>query len=106
MSIVAILSTTVLPLDGVYEVQTIPSDDLNITNIPHYINHPATKEIVERLGAVPAQSRLFPGLNVGESALAFAIAQGKSSRATLGFTNPHQDVSMSDLTVRRITRLS
>jgi len=103
---VAVLSTTVLPLDGVYRVETLPPGEVpDITGVPHYIGHPDTKAIVEGLGAVPAPSKLFPGLTVGEQAICFPIAQGKSTRAVEGFTTPHQNVDLSDLQVRVITRL-
>ena len=51
MNIVAVLSTTILPLDGkeVYRAQ----EALDIKGVPHYIGHPATKEIVEGMGANP-----------------------------------------------------
>ena len=45
-NIKAVLSTTILPLDGNYSVKTIK--DIDITGVPHYIGHPATKEIVEK----------------------------------------------------------
>ncbi len=136
MKIVAILSTTVLPLDGVYKVKTTdttvlcsscqgegnwyPSineveicpvcggegfETVDLSGIPHYIGHPATKNIVEKLGAIPAPSRLFTGLKPGEQALAFAIKQGRSNRTKDGFSNPHQDVGIEDLSVRVITRI-
>jgi hypothetical protein len=103
--IVAVLSTTVLPLDGVYDVTTVGPASVDIAGVPHYIGHPATKEIVEKLGAVPAETKLFPGLQPGEVAVSFSIAQGKSTRATEGFTTPHQDVAVADLTCRVISRL-
>ena len=102
---VAVLSTTVLPLDGTYEVVTIDPERVDITGVPHYIGHPATKEIVEKLGAVQAESKLFPGLEPGEMAVCFSIAQGKSTRAKDGFTSPHQDVGKADLICRVIRRL-
>lgn len=105
MKPVAVLSTTVLPVDGVYEVCTVDPASVDIVGVPHYIGHPATKAIVESLGAVPAQSNLFPGLNPGEMAVCFAIAQGKSTRRENGFTTPHQDVSLNDLTCRVIRRV-
>jgi hypothetical protein len=106
MKPVAVLSTTVLSVDGVYRVQTLPAGEIpDLTGVPHYIGHPATKEIVESLGAVPAPSKLFGGLAVGEQAICFPIAQGKSTRAVDGFTSPHQNVSLDDLQVRVITRL-
>ena len=104
MKIVAILSTTVLPLDGTYKVATL-TEVPNISGVSHYIGHPDTKAIVEELGAVPAPSKLFLGLQVGESALTFAIAQGKSKRATEGVTTPNQAVTIEDLSIRVVTRV-
>lgn len=101
--LVGILSTTVLPLDGTYRVETL-NQSPSIKGVPHYIGHPSTKEIVESLGAVPAESKLFPGLSVGEQAICFPIQQGVSSRASMGKT-VDQEVDMSMLTVRLITRL-
>jgi len=131
----AVLSTTVLPLDGTYQVKTfiltearcwscqgegnwypsasevIPcprcngTGSFNLSGVPHYIGHPDTKAIVEKFGAVQAPTKLFTGLEVGEIAICFPIQQGKSNRATDGFSSPHQDVSLLDLQVRIITRL-
>ena len=100
----AVLSTTVLPLDGVYKVENV-QEIPNLTGVPHYIGHPDTKSIVEGLGAVPAPTKLFAGLQPGEKAVCFPIQQGKSTRAVDGFTSPHQNVSMDDLQVRVITRI-
>jgi hypothetical protein len=102
---VAALSTTVCPIDGTYEVKTIEKNEsVNLTDVPHYIGHPDTKAIVELLGAVPAPTKLFTGLEVGQSAICFAIKQGRSTRTTEGFTI-HQAVESEDLDVRRITRV-
>lgn len=100
----AILSTTVLPLDGVYKVETL-SGCPDIKGVPHYVGHPDTKQLIEEFGAVQAASKLFPGLMPGEQAICFPIQQGKSSRANDGFSSPHQKVSMGDLDVRVITRI-
>jgi len=106
MKPVAVLSTTVLPVDGVYRVHTLPPGEIpDLSGVPHYIGHPDTKAIVEGLGAVPAPTKLFSGLQVGEQAICFPIAQGKSTRAVDGFTSPHQNVDLSDLQIRVITRL-
>lgn len=102
---VAVLSTTVLPVDGVYEVRTVDPGTVDIKGVPHYIGHPATRQVVEEMGAVPASSNLFPGLEPGQTAVCFAIAQGKSTRREQGFTSPHQDVTLDDLTCRVIRRL-
>lgn len=106
MKPVAVLSTTVIPIDGVYEIRTVEPDAVDIEGVPHYIGHPSTRQIVEGMGAVPAPSNLFPGLEPGEYAVCFAISQGKSKRRELGFTVPHQDVALEDLTCRIIRRLS
>lgn len=104
--IVAVLSTTVLPVDGTYQVETLPAGQLpEIKGVPHYIGHPDTRTIVEDLGAVPAPTKLFAGLQPGEQAVCFPIQQGKSTRAVDGFTSPHQNVDINDLSVRVITRL-
>jgi hypothetical protein len=103
--IVAVLSTTVLPVDGIYEVETVDPEQVNIEGVPHYIGHPATKEIVEKLGAVQAETKLFSGLEPGEVAVCFSIAQGKSTRAKDGFTSPHQAVTTGDLVCRVIRRM-
>ena len=64
---VAVLSTTVLPLDGVYSVQTLAAGNIpDLAGVPHYIGHPDTKVIVESLGAVQAPSKLFAGLQPGD----------------------------------------
>ncbi|MED4914319.1 hypothetical protein [Parageobacillus thermoglucosidasius] len=108
--IVAVLSTTVLPVDGTYSVTTLQGEQKErvlsaLKGVPHYIGHPATKEIVESFGAVPAPSKLFEGLQGGEFAVCFSIKQGRSNRKDDGFTSPHQDVTLDDLDVRLIHRL-
>ena len=100
----AVLSTTVLPLDGTYKVATLASCP-ELSGIPHYIGHPDTKAIVESLGAVQAPTKLFSWLQHGERAICFPIQQGRSSRAIDGFTSPHQAVKLKDLQVRVITRI-
>jgi len=105
MKIKAILSTTVLPIDGTYKVETTEFKTELFAGIQHFIGHPDTKEIVESFGAVQAESKLFEGLQVGESAVCVPIQQGKSTRAEQGFTTPHQNVTTDILSVRIITRL-
>lgn len=106
--LVAVLSTTFLPLDGNYAVTTLDkaSVDPYLIDVPHYLGHPDTAKIAEEMGAVKAQSNLFQGLKAGESALCMSIAQGKSTRAKDGFTSPHQNVMRDDLQLRIITRLA
>ena len=104
----AILSTTILPVDGVYDITTLSGTDRekvlqNLQGVQHYIGHPATKGIVEKLGAIPAESKLFAGLEAGETAIALSIRQGVSSRKDIGHT-VHQEVSIEDLDVRIIKK--
>lgn len=107
----AILSTTILPLDGTYKVWTLRGKArtevlCSLKGVPHYVGHPDTKTIVEAFGAVPAPTKLFAGLQVGERVVCFPIKQGLSSRALEGFTNPHQAIEeIGTLDVRVITRL-
>ena len=111
--LVAILSTTIISEDGFYEVRTLTEKekegilhgDGTISGISHYIGHPATKGIIESAGALKADTNLFPGLKVGECALAFPIKQGRSSRAVTGSTSPHQDLSADDLDAKLIRRI-
>jgi len=124
-SIVAITSTTILPLDGLYEVSRVDingslsghgpaetRDSLNnpsvpvmalISGTPHYIGHPATKAIVEGMGAVPSSTKLFSGLNPGEAMLCCAIKQGMSDRSQ-GGTAVNQEVTPDMLDWRLVVR--
>jgi len=103
---IAILSTTIIPLDGCYEINSINISEIpDLTGISHYIGHPTTKEIVESFGAVKAPTNLFKGLEkAGEYALCFSIKQGMSTRKEEGFTTPHQNVDLSMLDVRVLKR--
>ncbi len=107
----AILSTTVLPIDGTYNVRTVQGAErdsiLNclISGVPHYIGHPDTKAIVEALGATQASTKLFAGLEVGEQAVCFPIKQGQSSRVAEGFTVHQAIAEIETLDVRVISRL-
>jgi hypothetical protein len=104
MKPVAVLSTTVLPVDGLYRVTTVPFGSVDIVGVPHYIGHPDTKAIVEELGAVQSTEKLFMGCSVNETVICFPIQQGKSTRAVDGFTT-HQSVDTTDLAVRVLTRV-
>ena len=99
----AILSTTVLPIDGTYTVTTL-SDTPIMRDIPHYVGHPDTKKIIEELGAVQSDSKLFTGLKPGESAISCSIKQGMSNRVIDGFCMAHQTVTIDMLEFRLIAR--
>jgi hypothetical protein len=102
--IVAVLTTTVCPIDGTYRVETLATRPNSLAGVPHYVGHPATKAIVEAMGAVKAPSNLFGGLAVGETALVVSIKQGRSTRAQTGFT-VDQEVTLEDLDFRALTRI-
>ena len=104
MNIVAITSTTILPLDGTYEVKRLMQCP-DIAGVPHFVGHPATKEIVEKYGSVQEDTKLFNGLQVGESQVCFAIKQGQSDRSQ-GGTAVNQEVSEEMIDIRLVTRLS
>lgn len=111
MKFVAILSTTILPIDGVYEVYTAKGKErqdilARLAGIVHYIGHPDTKSLVEALGAIPSESKLFSGLKEGESAICFPIKQGLSTRKELGFTVDQAISEIETLDVRVIRRLA
>lgn len=105
LDVVAILTTTVLPVDGVYKVETLDGIPAISRGVPHFVGHPATAGIIESLfGAVKASSNLFSGLLPGEAALVVSIKQGRSSRSSIGKT-VDQDVSVEDLSFRVLTRI-
>lgn len=110
INVVAILSTTVVPIDGTYAITTLTGVQRalvlqNVENVLHYIGHPDTRTLVEALGSTKAASNLFTGLQVGESCLCLPIKQGMSSRAALGYSTLHQAIADLDgLDVRILTR--
>ncbi len=104
MKYTALLSTTILPKDGLYEILTLEYIP-EIKDVPHYIGHPSTKEIVEELGAIPAPTKMFTGLDIQERVIACSIKPGRSSRPLEGKT-VDQDVTLEDLQFRLIIRLA
>jgi len=122
---VAVLTTTVLPLDGTYEVRTLdiwgtpdgqlervdqergysqPVDpDPFFLGVPHYVGHPSTAKIVEGWGAVKADSPLFSGLQPGEVAVVVSLRRsnrGENNRRTID-----QEVSPVNLMFRIVKRI-
>jgi len=101
----AILSTTVLPLDGTYTVTTLDDvAEMNLDGIPHFVGHPSTKAILDSLGAVHTPG-LFSGILPGENCLAVSIKQGMSTRGSEGKT-VDQHITRDMLSFRLITRAS
>ena len=102
--IVAILSTSVMPKDGLYSIQTIPRTAVHIEGVPHYIGHPCTKKIIEEMGAVQANNRSFRGLRIGEEALCVPIRHDRNKREHR-YTRANQEVTVEDLCFRVLKRL-
>jgi len=102
--IVAVLTTTVCPIDGTYRVETLATRPDSLAGVPHYVGHPATRALVEAMGAIKAPSNLFGGLAVGETALVVSIKQGRSTRVAQGVT-VDQEVTLDDLDFRTLTRV-
>lgn len=104
--IIAILSTSVMPKDGVYKIETVSRHKLTLDSIPHYIGHPCTKKIVESLGAIKAVHSNFKGLRVGESAICCPIRHNKENHRKHRYTRANQFVGVDDLLFRVLTRIS
>ena len=99
--IVAVLSSTVLT-DGVYSCEIVPFPS-SLTGIPHYVGHPATKGLIEALGAVSASTKLFAGLAVGESYIAVPLARNERVE---GWTKDTAVTDVSQLQAKLVTRLA
>lgn len=111
MTFTAILSTTVLPLDGTYRVTTLTDVArsaalASLAGVPHYVGHPDTKSLLEALGAAQAPSKLFPGQQIGDVVLCVPIRQGMSSRAAEGFTVHQAVAELETLDVKTVERLA
>ena len=102
---VAVLSSTVLT-DGTFECKEVsfPSAE-ELAGVPHYVGHPATKGLLEALGAIAAPSKLFGGLAVGESYLAVPLATSPRAEGE-AWTRDVAISSVSELKAKRVTRLS
>ncbi len=110
ITVVAILSTAVMPIDGTYRIVTLKDQARsivlnNLDGIAHYIGHPDTRALVEALGSFKASTNLFGGLEVGESVICFPIKQGQSTRATEGYTAHQAIADLNNLDVRVLTRI-
>lgn len=97
----AILSSTVLT-DGTFQCETVPFPK-DLTGTPHYVGHPATKALIEALGATPAPEKLFRGLEVGQSYLAVPLANNPRAE---GYTADTAVNDVSQLTAKKVTRIA
>ncbi|MEK7611391.1 MAG: hypothetical protein AAB486_03415 [Patescibacteria group bacterium] len=95
------MSSTVLT-DGTFQCETVPFPK-DLTGVQHYVGHPATKGLLEALGAVQAPEKLFKGLEVGESYLAVPLAN--NPRAD-GYTVETAVSDVGQLTAKIVTRIA
>lgn len=99
--VVAILSTTLLQSEGVYQYTPL-TDAPDVTGISHYVGHPATRHILDFSGAVYTPG-LFAGLQVGQ---AVYVAQLKDPRKGGAFTVDAPNVGSDDLKWGMVIRLA
>lgn len=80
MKIVAVLSSPILIVDGVYERSTILLENVpKIDGVSHYIGHPDTKNLAEEYFGLEHQKGKFDGLQVGETALCLPLQNANRS---------------------------
>lgn len=97
----AVLSSTVLT-EGTFTCVKVdfPTD---LAGVVHYVGHPATKALVEALGATQASEKLFKGLEVGQSYLATPLAQNPRAE---GWTKDTAVTDASQLKALVVTRIA
>jgi hypothetical protein len=107
--VAAIVTATILPIDGVYEIFTLRFrrthrwDRDSLAGIPHFMGHQSTRRILERLGSIKSEANMYRGQEIGDVVISVSIRPGAHPRRYLGKT-AEAIVSMDDLQWRRITR--
>lgn len=106
----AILSSTVLTVDGLYKVETVDGGAaLEILfeaakgGVTHFVGHPATKVMLESVGFKQDSKKLFAGLQPGESFVAVPLAVNPREGHV---TSDQAITAWSDVTVKVVTRIS
>lgn len=107
---VAVLSSTVLSLDGTYTVQTLDGPPVvdgasAVAGLPHYVGHPATAAVLDAAGAVHTKG-LFPGLQVGQAFYACSLAQPRNGGADSHTSHQAVNDPLNDLVWRLVTRVA
>ena len=111
MKIVALLSSTILTVDGTYKVETLDLEgfkDLvfDKKGIPHYVGHPFTLALIEKIFKdifVFQKGEYFSGLKAGESFLTISLKN--SNRHKVGFTTDKVVTSLNDFVFKTVTRI-
>lgn len=98
---VAILSSPIGFPGGTFSFEEV-SFPTDLTDVTHYVGHPATKALIEALGAVPTSEKKFSGLEVGQSYLAVPLALNPR---TEGWTTNTAVSDVSQLKAVLVTRV-
>lgn len=97
----AVLSTTLLQLEGTYKYMPLSWTPC-VSGVPHFVGHPATRHLLDQAGAVYTPG-LFTGLEVGQT---FVVCQLKDPRKGQAFTVDSPGVTPDDLKWGIVTRLA
>lgn len=77
---VAVLSTTLLQEEGVYQYLPLPEAP-TVAGCPHHVGHPDTRKILDGLGAIYTPG-LFQGLQVNQAAYVARIENSRRGAAS------------------------
>lgn len=103
-TIVAALSSTVINVTGEYRVEVGISVPNSLEGIPHYVGHPDTAAVLNRLGAVAQpKGSMFGGLEIGQSFVAVPLQNPDRSG---GWTVDQALASVDQLRVTLVTRIA
>lgn len=96
----AILSSPICFSGGTFSADDVPMPD--VTGIPHYVGHPATRALLDAAGAVFTPGR-YAGPEVGESFIAVPLALNPRAE---GYTSDTAVADLSQLRVILVTRVA
>lgn len=106
----AILSSTVLTMDGTYKVSSLSGQEAAEAiasaaknGVTHFVGHPSTKILLDAAGVKQDQNKVFVGLKTGESFIAVPLAVNPRE----GHVTSDQAISAwSEVIVKVVTRIS
>jgi hypothetical protein len=103
MKPVAILSSTILNIEGIYEAKIVEPNAKMFEGVPSYVGHPNTAALLLDLGVTKPETNLFGGLRVGESFLAVPLL---NNPRTEGHTVNQSVSSLRELRCTIVTRIA
>ena len=99
----AILSSTILNVEGTYKAEFVTAESIIFEGVPSYCGHPNTAAILADLGVTKPETNLFEGLEIGQSFLAVPLM---NNPRTEGHT-VHQSIeTISELRLTLVTRIA